>query len=118
MIYFLPKVMFNCLIITIILEVFTALIFKVRSTKDLLNIVLINIVTNPVLVVITYYVNIYYSMKVYYIVLIILELCVVFIEGFVYKKYLKFKNINPFVLAFILNCSSYFIGRIINNIIY
>ena len=109
----LPYIMARCLIFTIIIEVGISIILGYRK-KDLVNIILANIMTNPIVVVIPIYVNITYGMKERNIVLFILEILAVLSEGFVYKKYLKNKKINPYLLSFILNLSSYLIGLVIN----
>lgn len=113
----LPIVMIRCLLVTIIIELLVALILKVKDKKDILNIILVNTMTNPLLVSLTVYIT--YN-RIFNIIasIAILELLVVIIEGFTYKKVLKYKKINSFILALILNFSSYFIGEIINYFIY
>ena len=107
-----------CLLSTIIIELLVAFILKVRDKKDILNIILVNITTNPLLVTTTTYINIIYGLKYRNILIYPFEILVVLVEGLVYKKYLKYKKINPYLLSFILNVSSYLIGLIINKIIY
>lgn len=113
----LPIVMARCLFFTILIELIVALILKVRDKKDILNIILVNTMTNPLLVSLTVYIT-YNRIFNRILSVIILELLVVLIEGFTYKKVLKYKKINPFILSLILNASSYFIGEIINYFIY
>ena len=110
----LPIIMIKCLVITIIIEIVVALILKIRDKKDLLNIALVNIMTNPIVTSIPVYMNIRYSVNCRNITLLILEILTVLLEGLIYKKFLNFKRINPFILSLLLNCSSYFIGEIIN----
>ena len=112
----LPIVMARCLLFTMLIELIVALILGVRDKKDILNIILVNIMTNPLLVSVTVYIT-YNRIFNRIASIVILELLIV-IEGFTYKKVLKFKKINPFILALILNFSSYFIGEIINYFIY
>lgn len=113
----LPIVMARCLFFTILIELIVALILKVRDKKDILNIILVNTMTNPLLVSLTVYIT-YNRIFNRTLSVIVLELLVVLIEGFTYKKVLKYKKINPFILSLILNASSYFIGEIINYFIY
>lgn len=113
----LPIVMTRCLLFTILIELIVALILGIRDKKDILNIILVNTMTNPLLVSVTVYIT-YNRIFNRIASIIILELLVVIIEGFTYKKTLNFKKINPFVLSLILNASSYFIGEIINYFIY
>lgn len=114
---FLPNIMIVCLISTIIIELIIAIILKIKG-KDLINVILVNIMTNPIVVTIPYYLNVNYGLIYRNISLFILEILTVISEGYIYKKYLDFKEINPYLLALILNISSYTIGIIINYIIY
>ncbi len=113
----LPKVMINSLLITIIVEVIVSILLKYRK-KDIINIILVNIITNPLLNSIIVYINVYYGLKVRNIALFFLEIMVVLIEGMIYQKYLERKNINAYILSFILNLLSFTLGMIINNFIY
>ena len=112
------KIILVCLVSTIIVELLVALFFKVRNKKDLLNIVLVNIMTNPLLVTLTVYINIIYGLKYRNVLIYPLEILVVLSEGLIYKKYLKYRKINPFILSFILNTCSYLMGLIINKVVY
>lgn len=112
-IYYLPMNMAICLSITIIIEVLVAFGFKVRQGKDFVNIVLVNVLTNPLVVTVPFYFNIYYGVIYRHIALLILEVLATLVEGFVYKKYLKFDKINPYLFSLILNISSYLIGGLI-----
>lgn len=109
----LPVVMIRCLLSTIIIELLLALILGVRDKKDILNIILVNTMTNPLLVSLITYIT-YNRIFNRTVSIVIMEILVVIIEGFTYKKILKFKKINPYVLSLILNASSYFIGELIN----
>lgn len=111
----LPKLMLRSLICTIIIEILVAIILGIKNKKDILNIILVNIITNPLVTAIPVYFNLFYSLRLRNIVLIILEILTLLFEGFVYKKYINLKKINPFILSLILNSSSYFIGEIINR---
>ena len=81
----LPIIMVKCLICTIIIELLIALILKIKDKKDLINIVLVNIVTNPIVVSFPIYIMILYGIKARIITLIILEILTVIIEGFIYS---------------------------------
>ena len=90
---------------------------KIRDKKDILNILLVNIVTNPLVVSVPVLFNVVYGLFERNICLLILEILAVLLEGIVYKKYLNFKKINPFILSILLNLSSYLVGEIINNFV-
>lgn len=113
MLYSLPKIMIECLIITILVELLMAYLLRIKNKKDLLNCLLANILTNPVVSSMPYLISLLYGYKAYIISLILLELWAVIIEGLVYKKYLNYKKINPFIISIILNLSSYIAGVII-----
>ena len=113
----LPKVMIISLTCTIIIEVSIAFILKYRD-KDLLNVLLVNILTNPLLNSSIVAINVYYGLRARNICLYILEVIVVIVEGFIYQKYLTRKKLNGYILSLILNLSSYGLGLLINKIIY
>lgn len=113
----LPLIMLICLSSTIMIELIMSLLLGIRNKKDILNVILVNIMTNPLVVSILMYIT-YYRLFNTTISIIILEILVILTEGFTYKKVLTFDKINPYVLSLILNISSYFIGRVLNNTIY
>lgn len=101
------------LILTIIFEASFAFILGVRSKKDFINIILVNIATNPLINTIMIPVDLRCS---YYLrkgILIFLEIMVVLVEGLIYKKYLEYRKINPFILSLLLNLFSYGVGIMI-----
>ena len=113
----LPKVMIICLLMTIIIECGIAFILGYRK-KDLLNVLLVNLLTNPIVSSVPVYFNYYHGIKARNICLYILEVLVLIVEGFIYVKVLKRRKINGFLLSLILNLSSYLLGLLINSIIY
>lgn len=112
----LPIIMLYCLIITIVIEFIGAFVIGVRNKKDILNVILVNLVTNPLVTSIPILVLVYYGFKERVIMLIILELLTFIGEGFIYSKTLVFKKINPYLLSLVLNLLSYGIGEFINYI--
>ena len=113
----MPLVMLKSLIITLIIELVIAFILYYRK-KDLINVLLVNILTNPLLNGIVILINYYFGLKWRNISLIILEIIVFLIEGMIYQKYLEKRKINGYLLSLILNLSSFVIGLLINKIIY
>ena len=110
---FLPYTMIICLLITIFIEFIVALILKIFNKKDLINVILVNILTNPLLVSLLYLIFLKLGANAKIIFEIIMEIIVLFVEGTIYNKYFKYKKINPYLVSLILNASSYFIGGII-----
>lgn len=109
----LPFVMVKCLVLTILIECLIAFFLKYRK-KDLLNILLVNIFTNPIVSSVPVYFNVKFGVSGRNISLLVLELLVLVVEGFIYHKYLNNKKINPYLLSLILNGSSYLLGVLIN----
>ncbi|HOB26496.1 MAG TPA: hypothetical protein PKG93_05065 [Bacilli bacterium] len=112
-----PLIMLLSLTCTIIIELLFALLIGIRDKKDLINVLLVNIITNPIVTSLSFTIDIYYR-NYYLISIIILELLAWLTESLIYRKYLNYKKINPFIISLILNAASYFIGIIINNIIW
>lgn len=113
----LPFIMLRCLILTIIIELLVAIAIKIKNKRDLLNVVLVNILTNPIVVTISVYFNYKHGLLERNIVLVILEIVTIIGEGYIYKKTLNYKKINPFLIAIILNGASYLIGEVINYVV-
>ena len=111
----LPNIMIKCLLCTILIEVLIGIIIGVKNKKDILNIVLVNLLTNPVVVSIPIYIMVRKGMNARYYSLAILEVLTVFVEGFIYSKVFKYKKINPYLVSLILNIGSYLIGMVINR---
>ena len=82
----IPKIMGICLLLTITVEIIFAYILRVRDKKDYVNIILVNIVTNPIVVSIPIYINYQFGVIYYYISLVILEVLAVITEGLIYKN--------------------------------
>ena len=107
--------MLRALLFTIIIEVTIAFFLGYRK-KDLLNVMLVNIMTNPIVTSIPVYFNIRFGLLERNISLFILEILAFLSEGYVYSKYLDNKKMNFYKLSAILNMSSYLIGILINYI--
>ncbi len=110
----LPIIMIRCLLLTIIIELIVALILGVRDKKDIINVILVNVITNPVVVVSQTLLYIKFGYTIEMIGIGILEVVVVIVEGLIYKKVLKYNKLNPILLSLLLNATSFFIGELIN----
>ena len=106
--------MLYCLTCTLVIECAAAAVIGIRKIKDFLFVILVNVMTNPVLVSLTFFIRLAYGRTAYYCSLAALEIAAVLIEGAVYKFTLK-NRINPFLISLILNTSSFFIGELINK---
>ncbi len=117
MINYLPFYMARSLFFTLLIEIVFALILGARNKKEVANVALVNIMTNPVAVSVSFAVNIMLGTKAKTVSLLIIEPLAVFIEGLVYKKTLTCKKINPYLFSLLLNAASYGIGLILNKIL-
>ena len=98
-----------CLVLTEILELGTAFLLGVRDKYDFAIIALANVLTNPALnVILSFFASL--TPVPIWLPLAVLEILVVLVEGAVYKKYLDFRKVPPYLLSLILNVVSCFIG--------
>ena len=111
----IPEIMLRSLLFTIIIEILVALIIGIRNKKDIINILLVNLLTNPIVTSIPIVFNVYFGILSRNIVLYTLEILTFLIEGIIYFKTIKYRKINPFLISLILNLSSYFIGELLNK---
>ena len=111
----IPLTMIVCLSLTIIIETLLAFIIGVRK-KDLLFVVLAQVVTNPIVVTVPYLIFILFGYKNYLISIYVLEVLAFLTEGLIYFKTLKSKKINPYVLSLLLNVCSYGFGLLMNGV--
>ena len=112
----LPYTMLSYLILTIVLELLLSFVLGLRK-KDLLYVILVNILTNPILNALSTLIYIKYYYKGFIISIIVLELIAFIVEGLIYKKVLSYKKIKPILLSLILNLFSLGIGQLINYFI-
>ena len=50
-------IMIKCLLCTIVIEILIALVLNIKDKKDLLYVVLVNILTNPIVVLVPILIN-------------------------------------------------------------
>ena len=110
----LPIILIQYLLLTTVIETVIAIIIGIRHKKDILNVILVNVVTNPLLNALQIYIGFKHGENARNIAIIVLEMMAFLVEGFIYYRFLENKKYNGFLLSFILNCSSYFIGEVIN----
>ena len=113
----IPYYIIRSLILTVIIEFIVALIIGIRKKKDLANVILVNIITNPFVTIIPLTLNIYVSLNARHISLFILEILVLFTEAIIYKFVLSYKKLNWLLVSLILNLSSFGIGEIVNKLL-
>lgn len=118
MISSLPLIAVRCLLLTVLFEITGALILGVRSKSDLLTVTLAQVVTNPLLVVISTLITVNFGIVPRRIFLAFAEVGAVAAEGLIYSKTLDYKKLNPYLLSLLLNGFSFFLGEIVNRLIY
>ena len=102
------------LLLTLVVETGFFLLFGKRSRKDLLLLLLVNILTNPVVVLVFWLVELYTDWNTY-IILIPLELFAILTEGYYYKKYgLSFRR--PYIFSLTANMVSFGMGELIQSL--
>jgi hypothetical protein len=101
--------------LTIVIEAAFFLIVGKRNKKDLLLLVLVNTLTNPV-VVLLYWILHFNTNRNMTIVIIPLEFFAVLTEGVIYKKYAQSIN-RPFLFSLSANAFSYTLGLAISYLV-
>lgn len=101
--------------LTLIIEY---IIVKLMLTKKkvFVPVLLVNMLTNP-LVVYIYNIMSIYSFKYKEVILLFLEILVVIVEGYVYRFLLDLKLEKALIVSFIANAVAYIFGIIINFIL-
>jgi len=103
------------LVLTILLEAGFFLFIGKRDKKDLLLLLLVNVITNPI-VVLSFWLAALYTDWNMLIVLIPLEFFAVFAEGYYYKKHGRsFRR--PFLFSLAANTVSFGTGVLIQQIL-
>jgi uncharacterized membrane protein len=103
------------LALTLVIEAGFFLLTGKRDRKDLLLLVLANVLTNPVVVLLCWLVALYIGSIVAFVVLPILELSAVFVEGYCYKKCGRgFRR--PYLFSLSANAVSFTAGVLIQVI--
>lgn len=95
-----------------LIELGFALLLGVRKPKDLLLVFLVNVLTNPPLVLCLNLFSLRNPIPWYLI--LTLELSALLAEGLLYRKGLEYNRVPPLLLSLILNLISYTGGLILS----
>lgn len=101
--------------ITLILELAFALFWGIRDHHDLRLAVLVNVLTNPIVVFVYYYVRIRHLPLNYGWITIGMEAFAVVTEALLYKKFSRTIQ-RPWLFSLSANAFSYAVGELINGI--
>ena len=112
----LPWVMVRCLVCTVLIECALAWCLGLRSLRAQGTAALVNVMTNPLLVAVTFGAAFFGGRTVYWVALAALETAAVLAEGAVYRAVLRPRH--PFWLSLGLNAASYGIGEILNHFVF
>jgi len=107
--------MVRALALTIVFEVGAAFLLGVSIRRDCIVVVLAQVVTNPLLVLLVFLLNLRFGVQGRIVGLIMLEPLAVLAEALLYRGTLEYKKLNPFVFSLILNGVSFFLGEILNR---
>ena len=113
----IPLIMLYCLGSTIVIEGVLAFLCGVRKRSDQLIVLLVNVLTNPLLVSIGYLILLRFGRTTYDAATAVMEIAVVFVEGWIYKKFLTDRK-HQFWLSLFLNAGSFLIGMGLNQLIF
>lgn len=100
--------------LTLVLELAGALLFGFRRKRDLLLVALVNVLTNPLVVLICNLYLILSGVPIPWYWILPLEVFAVLVEGFLYHKGLSHKPVHPLLLSLILNGISYIGGLLLS----
>ena len=99
------------LALTLILESVFALIWGIKGRRDWLLLLLVNIVTNPIVV------TLYYCISSRWIFVLLLEVCAVLAEWLAYRRWGKTTR-PAFLFSLCANCFSYFSGLLLSYFVF
>ena len=103
------------LLLTLVFEVSFFLLLAKKNKKDLLLLILVNILTNPALVLL-YWLIVLYSNFNSFLSIIILELSAILVESFYYRRYGEEFH-HPFIFSIAANTFSFGLGLLIKRFI-
>jgi hypothetical protein len=101
------------LAVVLITEPLLGFIAGARLLKKILTVMLVNVITNPVVVLTVLSLTVFCS-KLQPTGLFILEILAVFSEGFMFLRFKTFDQKNPYLISLALNCASFAAGKLIN----
>lgn len=114
----IPYAMAVCLSLTVIFELLAAFVLGVRKGRDFINVILVNVMTNPIVATVPLWVNLRFGPEQRHIVLACLEAFALLSEAFVYSKVLDFRKIRPLLFSLLLNLCSYTAGELLGPVIF
>lgn len=113
----LPLIMLRALALTILIECAAAWTLGVRTKRDQTTVVLVNLLTNPLVVSLGAAARFFIGMGAVLPVTLVMEAAAVIAEGAVYKKTINAKR-DPYVISLVCNLASFLIGEVLNRFVF
>ena len=104
------------LILTLVLELFLAVLLGIKEKKDIITIIMVNCFTNPIVVCLSDLAFIAGSNAFGFGVVAVMEILAFLFEGMIYSRSLEKKTINSYILSFGLNAFSFLVGILIETL--
>lgn len=101
------------LLMTLLVEGLVAFVWGLRGRKQFLLVLLVNVLTNPMAVLLYWLYQVYFAQH-SLLLQILIELAVVIVEACIYKSFAedeRFQIRRPVLLAIVANALSWGIGR-------
>lgn len=98
--------------VVFVTELTLGFLFGARNAKKFITVMLINIITNPAVVLTALSLTLFWR-RAEDTGIFILEVIVVFLEGFMFKRFKVFDNKNPYLISLVLNCVSFITGKLL-----
>lgn len=109
--WILNILIFN-LCIVFITELLAGFSLGIRTLREIITVILINVITNPSVVITSLFLTFaFYEWR--NLGLIFLEIAVVFSEGYMFRCFNIFCGKNPYLCSLILNVISFIVGELI-----
>lgn len=110
-VFMIVKTLITSFLLTIILELTVALIWKIRDKKSWYVILLVNLITNPLVVMVHIWGRYLLIPNVLQVLTVLIEIVVWGLEGFLYSRRLNVKH--PYWFAVAANAVSYGCGVLV-----
>ena len=114
---YLPLIMLRAFALTLAIECAVAYVMGCRSGRSQRTVVLVNLLTNPLLVSVGAAVSYWAGQQYLAIATMFMEIAAVITEAFFYKRERSIE-INPLLLSLVCNAASFAAGEILNRFIF
>ena len=101
------------LAVALITEPLLGFIAGARTLKKIITVMLVNVITNPLVVLSALSLTVFCS-RLQPTGLFILEVLAVLSEGLMFSKFKTFGDKNPYLISLVLNCASFAAGKLVN----